>query len=221
MTQIAVTELLHPITEIVRQCPTSTLIRNYIRAARKLCNDSRLLLRNTTAVTIANDPQYVIGDNPYEEVIGIKGMSYINGQNRVQAITERDAAEWDANESADEPEFYEYLPHSEFVLGPTPNAVYNLTLTLVVQPKRGAVTIERNLLVDWSDALEHGALYYLLRIKGQPWSDPAESTNQLVLFVDQINRAKSAVAAGHNAGASQTQHIGGASGRVRTQMQPI
>jgi len=215
MAQILVTELLAPVAEVARQCPTSTLVRNYVKAVREFTKHTRCLIRNATAVTIVDEPQYVIGNDTYEEVIGIKGMSFQDAQDKWRPITNKGSDLWDENAETGEPDCYDYLPHAEFVLGPTPDAIYDLRLSLVVQPKRGVLSIEEALLVNWEDAFTAGALYHLLRIPGQPWTDGPESNNQLTLFNSFKARGLSDVAANHNAGSNTTDRFGGANANLR------
>lgn len=221
MPQILVTELLAPVAEVARQCPTNTLIRNYVKAVREFCNHTRILIRNATAATIVDEPQYVIGNDTYEEVIGIKGMSYQDSQGKWQPVTNKGSDLWDKNAQTGYPDCYDYLPHAEFALGPTPDAIYDLQLSLVVQPKRGVLSIEEALLVDWEDAFTAGALYHLLRIPGQPWTDGPESNNQLTLFRSFKASGLSSVAANHNAGANTTDRFGGSNANQRSKLLPI
>jgi len=221
MAQINVTQVLGPVSEIVRQCPTTTLIQAYIAAVREFCNKTRILKTSITGVTVADTAQYNLGDDASNEVIGIRAMSIQGDGTNWTPVTDRSQTLWDANASTDEPEFYNYLPHAAFLLGPTPNAVYNLDVTAVLQPKLGVVSFEESLLVDWSEAFKAGALHRLLRIKGEPWSDPGESNAQLILFTAQLNYGKSAEAAGHNAGSAATERNGGPNARLRGRIGPI
>lgn len=218
MAQIDIKQVLPEVMERVRQCPPGTLIRNYVLAAREFCNHTKILTRAVTAVTIVDEAQYVIGNDTHEEVIGIKGMSFQNAQGKWQPVTNKGSDLWDPNAQTGEPDCYDYLPHAEFVLGPTPDAIYDLKLTVVVQPKLGVTSIEEALLVDWHQALIHGTLYHLLRIPDQPWTDAQESNNQYKLFTAGKNAGTSSVAANHNAGASSTDRFGGNNGNLRGSM---
>jgi hypothetical protein len=222
MAQALITEQLPEISAIVRECPTSLLIRAYAASAREFCNRSRWLRMAVTGVTEASTPQYTIGNDTYHEVCGIRAMS-IRASSTADwvPLTERSGTTTDPNADEDVPEFYQYLPHGKFRLSATPLDVYDLSITVVVQPKKGVVSIDESLLIDWDEALRHGAMYRLLRISGQPWTDGAESNNQRTLFEVELNKAKSAAAVGYNAGAATTNRPGRPNATARSRILPI
>lgn len=220
MAQIAVVQLLAPVAEIVRQAPTNTLIRAYVGAARELCNRSRWLRNRILGPTVAAQKRYNLGSDTYEEVIGIAGMS-VNDGSRWIPVTEGNVANEDGEATAGLPEVYEYVPHGQFSVWPLPDGAYDVDVTAVIQPKLGVITIDDSLTINWEDALKAGALYRLLRIKGQPWSDPAESAVQYQLFMSGVYAAQSDVAAGFNAGAASTNRNGAPNNRLRGRILPI
>lgn len=222
MAQIAITEMLPEISALVRECPSGILIKAYAAAAREFCNRSKWLRTTINGATAADTPQYNLGSDTYHEVCGIRGMSIRSSSTADwDPVTEQAGTVVDPNADADVPEFYQYLPHGKFRLSPTPLAAYDLSITAVLQPKRGVVSIDDSLLVDWDEALRHGALYRLFRITNQPWTNPGESGVQRDLFEIEVNKAKSAVAVGYNAGAATTNRPGRPNALPRSRVLPI
>lgn len=220
MAQIAITRLLPPIAAIVRQAPTTTLVRAYARAAREFCNLSRWYRKQVLGATVAGTTSYNLGSDTYEEIFGIRGMSYDDGSRWVP-VSEGNTAAQDSSASQGTPELYQYLPHAQFLLWPPPADAYDLNVTAVVQPKLDVDSIDDSLLTNWADALEAGALYRLLRIKDQPWTDEAESGVQYQLFMRGVYAAQSDVASGFNAGAALTSAHGQPHNRLKQQRQAI
>lgn len=198
-----ITSLLAPVARIARQAPTRTLSYAYLSAVREFCNKSRWLLSEFEPdPTTADAPEYDLTDFAPEqlEVIGIKWLK-INDGSAWSYLREGVVDDQDLAGTVALPELYEYRPHALFGLNPTPDAAYDLKVNAVVQPTRIATEIPDRLLPDWQDGFEAGALYRLLRIKGQPWYDPQESGVQYKLFMGFVDRAAAAAAAGNNPGA--------------------
>jgi hypothetical protein len=207
---------------VVRQCPESVLIQNYIAAVREFCNRTRWLRTTILGVTVADTPQYAMGDDPNMEICGIRAMSIrASSATEWDPVTEQAGTLRDSSLSNEQPKYYQYLPHASFILSATPNAVYNLQITAVLQPKEGAVSIDSSLLVDWTEVFRSGALYHLLRIKDQPWTDERESGLQKTLFEAGVAQGLSAVAVGYNAGAAGTARFGQPDARPRSRVLPI
>lgn len=60
-------------------------------------------------------------------------------------------------------------------LHPTPDDVYDLTMSLALRPTRNATRVEDDLYTYWQDAIIAGALYRLMQIPDQPFSDPVNA----------------------------------------------
>lgn len=221
MPQVAITGLLAPIAELVRQAPTNTLVRAYVAAAREFCQETRWHRKEILGPTVVDQKRYNLGSDTFEEVFGIAAMSLNTGEASWKPVTEGNVGNQDPNAGSDLPTLYEYVPHGQFSLYPTPNGVYDVKVTAVIQPKTGVTTIDSVLLTNWDETIRHGALYRLLRIKGQPWTDPAESGVQNGLFMKGVYKAQADVAAGFNAGAASTSALGPPNGRLRGRVQPI
>lgn len=215
MAQTPIIDRLDNIRTLVRQCPTSVLIRAYALAAREWCDRTRWLTTTITGETEADTKRYGLGDDPHVEVFGIAAMSQRQGSGRWEPVTELNSGSWDPNADAGEPEKYQYVPHAAFSLYPTPDAVYDLRITAVIKPKVGVNSLEEVLLTEWDLGLEAGALYRLLRIPDQPWTNPAESSSQYLLFQDAIARGCSSVFAGRNPGAAVADQPGHPNAQVR------
>lgn len=166
---------------------------------------------------------YNLGSDTYSEVVGIAAASIQESVNDSHPLTNRASDEWDKDDDVDVPELYAYLPNAQIALHPTPDAVYALTITLVLQPKFSASAIDDSLLVKWREALNNGTLGYLLALTGPgiPWTDKKEAGTRMAMFQAAINEARSDALAGYNAGALSSGIVGARSASVRTRMQAI
>lgn len=220
MAQIAVINLVAPVAQIARNCPTPTLVQAYVDAVRKFCAKSRWLRTNIAGETVVDQTVYSLGSDPYNEIIGIKAVSLDPDSAETSSLTESQIG-FDPHEDADVPEFYRYLPHGNIELHPKPAAVYPLTISAVLQPKRGQNSIDDTLPLQWEYVFQAGALAYLLKIPDQPWTDKVEANTQLAIFMDGCNHGVSSEAAGYNAGAAVTSRAGSPNGRLRSRIQVL
>ena len=199
---------------------------------QSVTNDTNLVLTaNYAGTTLAGQtytiarnrsyPLYALGSDTYNEIIGIKALSITQTATDTHPLTEQYSGDWDANDATDVPEFYQYVPEGQFVLHPTPKAVYPLIVSVALQPKRGANSIDDTLAVSWDYALQAGTLAYLLKIPATPWRDVREAEIQMAMFRSYMNQATLSAERGYNAGAALTDHNGGASAGLHTSILPI
>lgn len=201
MAQTAIFDILGPIAQKCRECPIPTLTEAVLNAARQLCRQSHWLDANIASTLVVGEPTYNLGTDVYNEVIGVRAMSVVvTAGSDVRPLERRSTTLWDPACDADTPEFFDYLDSGDITLHPTPDLAYEATLTLILQPKLGALTIDSTLVRTWEEALRAGALAYLQDIPGQPWSDPRSAGANRDVFLSWINRASSAVARRYKAG---------------------
>lgn len=228
MAQIQIDTVVGAVLQICRECPMPTIVEAYLEAARALCDHSRWLLKNVPGVTVADTALYTLdlaaaGDT-FDEIIGIQAMSLTENATTIRALTEGFTGGWNPNPTVpptDIPEFYAYVPEGQVALSRTPNAGYTFLANVVVQPKRGSVSVDSTLVGVWGSALDAGALAYLLGLPRTPWFDRVESRVQVDLFEGFKNGAASSAMRGFNAGAQTTDRYGRTSGSLRTRVLPI
>ena len=217
-----VSDLLDEVALYCREAPTTIMVQAYISATRRFCSRSRWLLTTITGATEAGTRLYNLGDDPYHEVLGIKAIvATLPDQEENPPLTESFSGNWDPSDPDGPPELYQYVPEAQFALHPLPDAVYDLTVTCPLQPKRGANAIDATLLVKWQDALEDGALARLLALPSVPWSNPREAAERERKFNAAIASAGLSAARGYNAGAAPTARLGGGNAHRRTSQQVI
>lgn len=164
---------------------------------------------------------YSLGSDTYNEIIGISAIDLTDGDGRIDGLTEKKSSEWDANDAADTPEFYQYVPEGQFAVHPKPNNAYALSVGLILQPKLGANSLDDTLLVQWKKALDGGALAYLLTLPGYKWTSGVQAEKYRLLFNADIASANMAQQSGYNAGALATNRNGPRSARTRSKMLAI
>ena len=174
MTTVNVFDQLASVASVVRRCPTPTLRRAYIKAMRDWCAETRWLRVEIPGVTVAGTVQYDLGSDTYTEIIAIHAMTGADNSTSVPQvfpIFPGDSGGWNANVQSGRPRQYAYIPEAKFALWQTPDKVYSLTVTAVIQPKDEVAQIPSEPLKKYSSGFEAGALMHLLRIPGQPWTD--------------------------------------------------
>jgi hypothetical protein len=116
-----------------------------------------------------------------------------------------DSGGWNANIQTDVPRRYAYVPEAQFALNPTPNAVYDLTITAVVQPVDMARQVPEGPLRKYSTYIEAGALAQLLDMPGTPWSNPGMAARNAAMFKSGISNGKAEVQRNFNTGAQRVR----------------
>lgn len=200
MANVTVMSVAADVAQLVRGAPNGTLIGAYIRAARKFCRESRWYRASLAGVTVAGTRTYSLGSDPYVEVLGLRAASASLDGGKVWNLGVSNTTGWDANRENARPTRYAYVPEGQIALDPIPDDVYDLTLTLVLQPKTGAVVVPEELLVKWDQVLQAGALSYLLDLEGQPWTNPVQAEKHRRAFQAGISNARADEQREFNAG---------------------
>lgn len=192
MAQVQVLDVMRDVAQIARGVPNATLISAYVRAARKFCRESRWFRSTLVAPTEADVRLYSLGSDTYLEVVGVKAVSgaTLSGNTNPWVIGPSDPGGWNPGFQPNRPQRYAYVPEGQIAFDPIPDAAYSITMTLQLQPKAGVTSLPEELLVKWDQALQDGALMYLLNIPGQPWTNPQQAEMHRRSFQAAINNAK-------------------------------
>lgn len=192
MPQTDLSSLLPDIAQVCRKAPDATMIRALNRAAREFCKQTRWLRSSLQGTTAPGQSLYSMGSDPDLEVIGIRAMSAARQSGNTSPWTVRVSSPelWQPGISQGAPLRFAYVPEGQFALNPVPDQVYDLLVTIVMQPTLGCTSVPSEILVRWDRALKAGALAYLLEIPGQPWTDPAQAQLKQRDFQASINNAR-------------------------------
>src|SRR4051812_9987159 len=138
MTQMVdVNDYLANVAQVARKCPTATLRHAYMRAFREWCQQTQWLRTNVPGVTVENQRQYNLGNDPDLDIIGIfamQGSLTTAGNTQYWAIRPSNSQFWDENLQPNMPLRYAYIPEAQFALDPIPQQEYNLQVTVILAP---------------------------------------------------------------------------------------
>lgn len=209
MNTVDVRDQLTNVAQMVRKCPTTTLMRAYNRAFRDFCSQTQWLTVQVPGATVANVPQYNLGTDPYVDIIGIKGMqgSLTNGNGQIQywTISPADPSGFDPNYQPALSGQYAYVPQGQFVLFPTPSQIFQVLVSAIITPKEGAVQVPSAPLVTYSNEIEAGALAYLFDLPGMPWTNPIQAAKYARIFQSGVSNAKAEVQRSFNTGSQRAR----------------
>lgn len=189
MALVPVLDIARDVAQLCPKCPNGTLQSAIIRSARKFLRESRWYTSALQGASASDVRAYSMGSDPYEEICGIRAMSVTQTNGTVLVVNVSDPNSWNPNGPRGLPRRYAYIPEGQFALDPLPDAVYSLLLTVVLIPKAGQNKLEETVLTKWDQAIQAGALDYLLRLK-EPWRDIKEADEQQRRFQSFINNAK-------------------------------
>jgi hypothetical protein len=199
------------IAQIIRRCPTITLTRALGRAYRDWACQTQYLRVAIPGATAADTPLYDLGSDPYLEIVAVFAVqaSILNGsQIQYWALAANDSSLWNPNIQPQQPTQYCYVPQAQIAVFPTPDQVYDLLVSAIVQPKENAAQIPETGLTKYRSGIEAGALAYLHAVPGQPWSDPAQAEYRRREFQSSVNNAKAEVQRSFNTGSVRARPRG-------------
>ncbi len=202
MAQVQVLERMRDVQQYVRRAPNGTLISAYIRAARKFCRETRWFRSTLVGQTVADTRLYSLGSDTYMEVVGLRAVSaqQLDGSGQPWQLATSDPAGWYPGFRPSQPQRYAYIPEGQIAIDPLPDKAYTITMTLQLQPKAGVTSLPEGLLVKWDQALQDGALMYLLNIPDQPWTNPQQAELHRRAFQAAINNARADEQRAYNTG---------------------
>ena len=203
MNYVDINDQVVNIAQIVRRCPTITLARALARAYRDWAGQTHYLRVTINGSTTADTLQYDLGSDPYLDIIGVCAAQLsetVNGRTSYRNLAPSDSTTWNSNADGGAPSVYCYVPEGQIGLNPTPDAVYGLTVTAIVQPKEGAGQVPEEGLVKWRSGIEAGALAYLHSIPGMAWTDPRAAALRQAEFNACVSNARAAVQRAFNTG---------------------
>lgn len=204
MIYVDVFDQLQNVAQIARNCPTPTLRNAYVTAMRDWCSQTRWLRATIPGITAVGESLYDLGSDPFIEMLALVAVSGASDSPAAKwVLRSSNTGGWDANVGQSTPRQYAYVPEGQLALFPTPDAVYSITSTVVVQPKSGVVKIPAAPLVKYSSAFEAGALQYLLSMKDSTWFNPAESARQGRIYQSGISNGKAEVQRNYNSGSQR------------------
>lgn len=205
---VNVNNQLTNIAQICRKCPTPTLQRAYVRALREWCQQTQWLRLNLPGQLLQNVQQYALGNDPQLDICGIyamQGSQTPNGGSppagpQFWTIVPSNSGQWNPNVQPSMPVAFQYIAEAQFSVFPVPQQDYGCLITLIVQPKEGAINIPSSPLVKYSNEIEAGALAYLLDIDGMPWSNPLKAAARGKEFRSGISNGKAEAQRNYNVG---------------------
>ena len=83
--------------------------------------------------------------------------------------------------------------------------MYALNVVVAIQPKDEVAQIPSEPLKKYSTGFEAGALMHLLRLPGQPWTNPEMSMKYEAIWNSAISNGKAEVARNYNTGSQRAK----------------
>ena len=211
MNYVDVFDMLPNVAQVARKCPTPTLRRAYVTAMRDFCAQTQWLRVAVTGATADGTPLYNLGSDTFLEIIGVYAISAsqtVGSNTQVWPVLASDSSGWDPNMPTGTPGRYTYVPEGQIALNPTPDGVYNITTTAIVQPKEGVTQIPETPLRKYSTYFEAGALAYLLAMKDTPWYNPGQVQMYARNYHAGISNGKAEVQRNFNTGSQRVRPRG-------------
>ncbi len=197
--------LFPQIRPFVPNCPEPAIEDAARHAMRQFCAESWWLRRNATFTTVADQQQYEIANTADLQLVALVAAQIAQNANSIAPLRPVSLGSMYPMPQAGLPTMYQYLPYNTIALFTTPNAAYEVTATVVVQPTDSTQTIPDELLTKWDHGLAAGALAWLQLIPGQAWSNAALAAQNAAEFRSTISNAKADVQRSYLAGAGRAR----------------
>ena len=208
MTTVNVFDQLANIALVARKCPSPTLRRAYVKAMRDWCAETRWLRIAIPGSTTVDQQQYDLGSDTYTEIIAIVSMQVTipTAVPQTLPVLPGNPGAWNPNLQTGIPTQYTYIPEGKFALWQIPDDVYTLNVAVAIQPKDEVAQIPSEPLKKYSTGFEAGALMHLLRLPGQPWTNPEMASKVYEpIWNSAVSNGKAEVARNFNTGAQRVK----------------
>lgn len=173
----------------IKGCPDEAARRAIRRAARDFCRKTWYCRRSITIDLVEDQKYYDLApESEDEEIIGVKSMQY-----RDQILTPTSPEEMRTSSDGGSPAAYFVDTSNSIAFYPTPDAdEADVTYARVaIQPTDDTDTLPDDLVIEFEQAIIDGALMWLFRMDGQPWTNYDASMKLEALYGQAVHRAKS------------------------------
>lgn len=167
-------------------CPEPLIADAIIDAAIEFCRKTRAVTEDVTVTTVAADATY-----PLTTSANTRAWRVLRVERDTVPLNKSSKPVFDANvhlRAAGTASHY-YLDDDTLTLGPVPEAIETLDVSVVVEPVLGATTIPDVLYNDWRRVVASGAKAVLLAIPKTEWQSLSDATVELGLFRAGIDDA--------------------------------
>lgn len=167
--------------------PEPTMDYALNRAARMFCSRSWYVRRRVTLMLVAGQNYYTLAFSDDEEGIGCKYVE-INGR----PLGVGNTSQFDPTRGPGRPCAFVFEPTASLIFDRQPDAAatYAAAALVAIQPKLDSLLIPDELEQNYMEGVAAGALSWILSMKDERWSDPAEGVRLANLFSAAINNAK-------------------------------
>lgn len=167
-------------------CPDPLIDDAIIDAAIDFCRRTRAVTESLSLSTVVGQAAY-----PLATSAGTRASRVQRVERGTIPLSESSKPVFDANHhlrAAGVASHY-YLDDDSLVLGPIPDAVDTLVLSVVVEPVIGATTVPDVLYNDWRRVIASGAKAILLATPKVPWQSLADADIEFAAFNAGIDSA--------------------------------
>jgi len=197
-------------------CSTPQIIGALRDSAIEFCKQTRTL-RLTAEIALANQvSEYELYAGLEVDVIGIEAVTQ-NGRPihpAMESWLDLHVDQWRTEQQQDATN---YVMPSRRTIRPYPSpldALYPLVVTSVCQPTIDADSLDADMIIDWRNGITSGALWRLMLLPGQEWSNPAMAEYHRAEFFKIIGEARVSSVRGNTSGPLRAdyQSFGGVNG---------
>lgn len=168
----AIDQLLPDIIQHVAGCPDVTAMAATVDALEELCRNANVWVRETDVESVtAGSDIYDLPLSSSEAITEVIDVYVDGGQIFPLSIPElgRTYQNWKTASGA--PRHY-FVDGSAIRLVPIPTADVTIQAGIAVKPTRTATQIDDRVYSSYWHTLIHGALYRLMALPKQPWTNP-------------------------------------------------
>lgn len=203
-------DLVQPLFIDVPGAPEELLTLAYREAARRFFTRT-LGWREDAAVAMSGATTNLYTLTPASSDVEVFDTTHVKRNTRPLEKRTAEQLKPFADESTSTPRVYTLTRAGLLQLAPDPGVDDSalLTVRVALRPARDATAIPDDVVDDYTEALQFGALEKLLRAPNQPWTSPQMSDYYRTLFEREIDYHRSHATDGNQVGVARAVRYGG------------
>jgi hypothetical protein len=181
----AISDLRTDVKLHTNNCPDITIDRAITRSVRFFCKESQYYEGTIFEDQVAGTSDYTLTFSADTNVVTVKAVE-LSDDNRIYPLNFNQAMRGDSVSG------FIFEPPSTLTILPTPttNVTDGIEVKVVLMPTESTTVFPESIYRNYKESIVAGALWYLLSMQNEAWSNPQLATQKLSEYQQGIFSAK-------------------------------